>query len=267
MNRTILDEIVEKRRETLAARFSGGRVRALEEEASRAPRARDFFGALSNSAVWGIIAEIKAKSPSKGVLLASPDPRSWAALYENAGAAAISVVTEENYFNGNPDWIGEVKNASALPVLRKDFFTTPEEILECRAIGADAVLLIAAVLEKDRLARLVDEVLALGMEPLVEVHSPEEAEAALQTKTRIIGVNNRNLRDFTVSLDTTRLILPSLKGRLTVSESGIGSRQEIEELFQAGVKAFLIGETFLTAADPKAALSGFASAGRGAGKS
>lgn len=246
---TILEEIVAKRKKSFPANVS---VETLE-------KTRPFYSSLSSPSKWALIAEIKASSPSKGTLLSHPNPKEWALRYERAGVHAISVVTEENYFHGDPKWIQQVKQVSKLPVLRKDFLATPEEILESRVLGADAVLLIAAILKGNLLEKLVLKALGLNLEPLVEIHTIEEAKRALKTKTRLIGINNRNLHDFSVSLETTKKIAPFIKGEnpniVLVSESGIFSSKEIKELYPFGVKGFLVGEAILTSRKPEEILA------------
>lgn len=250
-NPTILEKIVSKRRESFPLRFSKDRLAEFKKSVGSMEKPRPFFEALSASDEWTLIAEIKAKSPSKGKLMAEPDPDLWAKRYERCGAHAISIVTEENFFRGNPDWIRQVKKVSKLPVLRKDFLTTSEEILESRAVGSDAVLLIAAILDLHLLKSLVSEVIRYGMEPLVEIHNRSEAETALATQARMIGINNRNLHDFSIDIETTKKLIPLLKDRHVVSESGIFSSKEVKELYPCGVKTFLVGEAILTSKNPE----------------
>lgn len=252
---SLLNEIVKKRQKSFKQRFSEAQLRAIKQKMNQAEKPRRFFSAVTTVSPWAIIAEIKMRSPSKGILMPKPEPELWAKRYERGGAAAISVVTEENYFSGNPDWIADIKQHSKLPVLRKDFLTTEEEVLESRAIQADAVLLIAAILNQSTLNMLVEKTLSLGMEPLVEIHDEKEAEMAMQTPTRLIGINNRNLNDFSVNLETTKRLLPLVKNRHVVCESGIFSVKEIKELYASGVKAFLVGEALLTSANPEATLN------------
>ncbi len=246
----ILNEIFSRRRTYLQSALTKEYLKFLEEKLIGTEKPRDFFQAFGSSE-YAIIAEVKAGSPSKGIFFSELDPVFWGKLYEESGANAISIVTDEFYFHGKKEWIEKVKSVTRLPVLRKDFLSSPEEILESRVYGADAVLLIAAVLEEKILSNLVQKALDLGMEPVVEVHTFEEAQKAVRTKTRIIGINNRDLKDFTVYLETTRKLLPFLKDFLVISESGFRTRDELEFFSHLGVRGFLIGETFLTSPYPE----------------
>lgn len=244
----ILDEIVAKKQEEVAARKKKRVLRTLEKTIAAMPPARDFSEALRREIA--IIAEIKRRSPSQGILRGEFDPARIALLYLRNGAAAVSVLTDETFFGGSDSDVATVKNAVALPILRKEFIIDPYQIAETRAIGADAVLLIASLLGEKRLRAYRQEAESLGLAALVEVHSRQELSAALASGARIIGVNNRDLRtlatDIRVSLELGPLIPPD---RMAVSESGIESRHDIEELHRAGFNVFLIGGALLSAPD------------------
>lgn len=215
-----------------------------------------------------VIAEIKRASPSKGALNLGMDPAAQARLYAEAGADAISVLTEPTRFRGSPEDLMEARKALASgplerPVLRKDFIVDSYQVLEARAWGADAVLLIVAALTDDSLASLSTQAMALGLTPLVEVHTEDELRRALACDAPLIGINNRNLRDFSISLETTRRLRPLIPGdRLVVSESGIREPAQMRELAALGVDAALIGEALVTSNDPAATLRVLKEAGR-----
>ncbi|HZM34742.1 MAG TPA: indole-3-glycerol phosphate synthase TrpC [Burkholderiales bacterium] len=251
---TILDRIVEAKRAEVASAKTRVPEHRLSELVREAPPPRDFTGALRarNPAV---IAEIKRASPSRGVLRADFDPASIARSYERAGAACLSVLTDREFFQGAPEHLRAARTACALPVLRKDFVIDPYQVLESRAMGADCVLLIAACLAPDRMAQLESAAHALDMAVLVEVHDADELDAALHLHTPLMGVNNRNLKTFETRLETTLELLPRVpEGRLLVAESGILERADVSRLRSAGVDAFLVGEAFMRAPDPGAAL-------------
>ena len=246
----ILEEIVKKKREELEALK---RVRPFEElkkglEGGLQP-ARDFVSPLKQEGI-NIIAEIKKASPSKGIIREDFDPVEIAHTYEQAGAKALSVLTEKNYFLGAPEYIEAVRKAVGLPVLRKDFIIDEYQLYESRLIGADCVLLIVRILSPEELRRFVELARELGMETLVEVHNRRELDVALSTNTTIIGINNRDLEtfntDINVSLELARKIP---EDRVVVSESGICSYEDIRRLKAAGVDAFLIGEAFMKEQD------------------
>ena len=231
-------------------------VVAVDELERRAAtlRRRDFAAALS-SAPPAIIAEIKRASPSRGVLAEGIDPAAVAAAYARGGAAALSVLTEERYFAGSLADLEAARAAVSLPVLRKDFTLDEYHVAEAAAHGADAILLIAAILPRERLRRLREYAAELGMAALVEVHDRRELEAALDSGARIIGVNNRDLRSFEVRLETSlELALEIPSGVVRVSESGIHSAEDVRRLLGAGYQAFLVGEHLIRAVDPAAAV-------------
>jgi indole-3-glycerol phosphate synthase len=254
-SKNILQRIVEARRASIAHR-----KRVLPEVAlkiaveKKAPPARDFFGALSRDAV-NIIAELKKASPSLGLIREEYDPPALARLLEGAGAAALSVLTEEDFFQGSLAHLKEASKATQIPILRKDFIIDPWQVWEARAAGADAFLLITAILEDDLLRELLGLGRSMGMEALVEVHSREEAERAMAGGARIIGVNNRDLRNFQVRLETSLELVEIIPEEcVAVSESGIHNAEHIARLRAAGFDAFLIGERLMKQADPAAAL-------------
>jgi indole-3-glycerol phosphate synthase len=203
-----------------------------------------------------VIAECKRRSPSKGVLLDVYDPVAMATQYERGGAAAISVLTEPTFFDGSLDHLASVRASVGLPLLRKDFIVDDYQLLEARAAGADAVLLIVAALAQHELVRLQARAVDLGLAALVEVHDEVELSRAIDAGAAIIGVNNRNLRTLTVDLDASfRLVSRMPKDVVAVSESGLQSRQDLDKLASAGYHAYLIGERFMTAIDPAGAVA------------
>ncbi|PYS08813.1 MAG: indole-3-glycerol phosphate synthase TrpC [Acidobacteria bacterium] len=216
-----------------------------------------FREALVNRERVRIIAEVKKASPSKGVLRESLDPSDLAGTYMKAGACAVSVVTEEDFFQGDLGWINQIRSAASLPVLRKDFVWESFQVYETRAAGASAILLIAAMLDLGELKQLIALSHRLKLDVLAEVHDENELGEALEAGAAIIGVNNRDLKTFDVTLDTSlRLAKLIPDDRLFVVESGIHTKRDIERLLDAGADAFLIGEHFLTAPDPAAAIRG-----------
>ena len=227
---------------------------AVRREAEAAEKPRDFVGALRAKIAAGqpaVIAEIKKASPSKGVLREPFDPAAIARSYARHGAACLSVLTDEQFFQGRPEHLSVARQASGLPALRKDFVIDSYQIHEARALGADCILLIVAALALARMRELESAAASLGMAVLVEVHDRAELEVALQLATPLIGVNNRNLRSFDTSLDTTLALLSHVPpSRIVVTESGIHAAIDVARLRQAGVRAFLVGEAFMRATDP-----------------
>ena len=227
--------------------------------ARAAPPPRDFEGALRAKIAAGrsaVIAEIKKASPSRGVLRANFDPPAIARSYEAAGAACLAVLTDRQYFQGAPEFLTAARSACALPALRKDFIVDEYQIAEARALHADAILLIVAALDAVRLAALEACAHDLGMAVLVEVHDGAELDRALRLATPLVGINNRNLRTFDVSLATTLDLLPRIPGeRLVITESGILAPADVATMRDHGVHAFLVGEAFMRAGDPGAALA------------
>ena len=255
----ILKRILSVKVDEVAAARAAVPETVLREHAASAPAPRDFTGAMREKIASGeaaVIAEVKKASPSKGVLRADFRPAEIAASYERNGAAALSVLTDERFFQGSAAALAAARSACGLPVLRKDFVIDEWQVFESRAIGADAILLIAAVLDDAELADFEAAALALGMGVLVEVHDERELERALRLKTPLLGINNRNLRTFEVSLETTLAMLPRIPpDRVVVTESGIGGAADVRRMRDAGVHAFLVGETFMRAPDPGAALA------------
>ena len=251
----ILDKIVAAKREELRRAKSRLPEEALRGRASAAPPVRDFFAALAQSGPIRLIAEVKKASPSKGLIRADFDPVRIARTYQQHGASAISVLTDEPYFQGSLDDLGRIRQAVDLPLLRKDFIVDPYQIVEARAAGADAVLLIAECLEDQMLRTLYDAVLAYGMTPLVELYEPENLPRVLALGARLIGINNRDLRTFEVDLERTLRLARRIPGdRIVVGESGIRSRADAQRLQVAGVRAMLVGESLMARSDLGAAV-------------
>ena len=216
---------------------------------------RDFAGALSRTGGINIISELKKASPSRGVIRQEYAPAALAASLEEAGAAALSVLTEEDFFSGSLADLKEASRVTRIPILRKDFIVDPWQVWETRAAGADSFLLIAAILDDSSLRELLDLGRSLKMEALVEVHSREELKRALAAGARIVGVNNRDLRDFQVHVETSLELAEAIPDdRIAVSESGLRSHNDLVRLQLAGFDAFLIGEQVMQSADPGAAL-------------
>lgn len=262
MAEDILTRIVAVKREEVAAarrRRPLESVRAEAEDARDGRGVRGFARALRDKVAAGraaVIAEIKRASPSKGLLREPFDPPAIAASYAAHGAACLSVLTDERFFQGSLDHLRASRAACALPVLRKDFVVDPYQVYEARAHGADCILLIVAALDDASLAEFEAIAHALSMDVLVEVHDAAELDRALALETPLVGVNNRNLRSFEVSLDTTLALLPRIPGdRMVVTESGILGPADVARMRQAGVNAFLVGEAFMRAPDPGEALA------------
>ncbi|WP_343635930.1 indole-3-glycerol phosphate synthase TrpC [Roseateles sp.] len=256
----ILDRINAVKREEIAAAQAKLPLAALRAEAeSRAEPTRGFVNALRAKIAAGrsgVIAEVKKASPSKGVLREDFRPADIARSYEQHGAACLSVLTDTPHFQGSVEYLKQARAACALPVLRKDFMIDPYQVYEARAMGADCILLIAASLDDGQMAELEDCALGLGLDVLVEVHDGHELERALRLKTPMVGINNRNLKTFEVTLDTTLGLLKQVPAdRLLVTESGILGPGDVARMRQAQVNAFLVGEAFMRAPDPGAALA------------
>ncbi len=252
--REILDR---KSREAVALALPQAR-RALEARLESAPAPRDFRAALTTGNGFRIIAEMKRASPSLGLLSTAYDPARIAAQYQSGGACALSVLTDAPSFAGHPQDLIAARQASALPIIRKDFLIDALQVDEARSLGADAVLLIGAVLSPGLLRQLLRRSRELGMAALVEVHGAEELEGALAAGADLIGVNNRDLRTFSVDLSVSfELASRFPPDVLRVSESGIRGRADLECLARAGYQAFLVGEALMTAADPLAVLKGW----------
>ena len=247
-----------KAQEVLAAKAERP-LSAVRDAALAMPPARDFASALRAKVAAGhaaVIAEIKKASPSRGLLRAEFDPAAIAASYQSGGAACLSVLTDRQFFQGSAEHLVAARAACNLPVLRKDFIVDDYQVYEARAMGADCVLLIAAALTPPRLRALEALAHELGLAVLVEVHDAEELASALTTATPLLGINNRNLKTFEVSLEVTLGLLDSVPaGRLVVCESGILAPEDVRRMRARGVNAFLVGEAFMRADDPGAALA------------
>lgn len=247
----VLDRIVEAK----ARRLESTERNRLDDAISARARV-SFFDALTRSDRINIIAEIKRRSPSKGMLRENFDPSAIAESYERAGAAAISVLTEEDFFDGSLNHLAAARASASVPILRKDFIFDEHQILEAAEAGADALLLIVAILDDELLRRLIEATYRAELDALVEVHTSREMERAVRAGARIVGVNNRDLTTFTVTLETSiHLARLAPEGVLLVSESGINTHDDIDKLREAGYQAFLIGERFMRADDPGEALT------------
>lgn len=247
---TILDAIVASKRGEIAERRRAVPDSDLERKLPQAPALRDFRAALDKAPGMAIIAEVKKASPSAGVLRADFDPVAIARIYADSGAACISVLTDGPYFQGSLEYLTAIRHAVAPPLLRKDFILDRYQLLEARVVGADAVLLIAEILEQSQLVTLLKETAALGLQALVELYDPENLDRVVASGARLIGINNRNLRTFVTRLEHTLDLAARVpRDCCLVSESGIRTPADIVRLQAAGVKAVLIGETFMRAAD------------------
>ncbi|MBI2308734.1 MAG: indole-3-glycerol phosphate synthase TrpC [Rhodocyclales bacterium] len=255
----ILKKILATKREEVAAAVAVKSLATIRAEAAAQAFPRDFAGALKTKVAAGrpaVIAEIKKASPSKGVLRADFRPAEIAASYEKHGAACLSVLTDRQYFQGAPEYLQAARAACALPVLRKDFLVDPYQVYEARAMGADAILLIVSALSLGEMREFEAIALGLGMSVLVEVHDAAELDIALQLQTPLVGINNRNLRSFEVSLQTTLDLLQRIPAdRLVVTESGILVPADVVLMRRHAVHAFLVGEAFMRAPEPGEALA------------
>ncbi|WP_427913978.1 indole-3-glycerol phosphate synthase TrpC [Ramlibacter sp. MMS24-I3-19] len=255
----ILDKIVAVKREEIAAAKKKVPLEAMRADAESRVLTRGFEDALRRKIAAGraaVIAEVKKASPSKGVLRPDFIPADIAQSYAEHGAACLSVLTDRQFFQGRPDYLKQARASCDLPVLRKDFLVDPYQVYESRAMGADCILLIAACLDDALMAELEAIARGLDMAVLVEVHDGAELQRALKLKTPLVGINNRNLRTFEVSLDTTLGLLGEVpKDRLLVTESGILGPADVRRMREAGVHAFLVGEAFMRADEPGEALA------------
>lgn len=256
----ILKRILVVKHEEVAAASAGKPLAAVRAEAEALSAPRDFVGAIRSKIAAGkpaVIAEIKKASPSKGIIRADFRPAEIAADYAAHGAACLSVLTDRQFFQGAPEYLRAARAACALPVLRKDFLVDPYQVYEARAMGADAILLIASALNLPTMREFETIAQNLGLAVLVEVHDGDELDLALQLETPLIGINNRNLRTFEVSLQTTLDLLPRIPvGRIVVTESGILGSDDVDLMRQNAVNAFLVGEAFMRQPSPGAALRG-----------
>ncbi|HEX8300210.1 MAG TPA: indole-3-glycerol phosphate synthase TrpC [Sphingomonas sp.] len=249
---TMLDTILATKRAEVTARKAATSLADLHAAAMAQTPPRGFRRALDAKAAsgYGLIAEIKKASPSKGLIRADFDPAAHARAYEAGGAACLSVLTDQEYFQGHEDYLIAARAVCSLPVLRKDFMVDPWQVIEARGIGADAILIIVAALDDAQMAEIEEVALSLGMDVLVEVHDADELERALRLRSRLIGVNNRNLKDFSVSFDRTYELVGSAPADCTfVAESGLTSRADLDAMAEHGVRCFLIGEALMRQAD------------------
>ncbi len=255
----ILNKILDTKQAEVKTAMAQRPLAMLRAEADAAPPARDFVGAIRAKISAGrpaVIAEVKKASPSKGVIREDFRPAEIAASYEQGGAACLSVLTDVQYFQGSPEYLKQARAACSLPVLRKDFMIEAYQVYEARTMGADCILLIVAALDLPRMRNLETIAHDLGMAVLVEVHDGEELDLALQLETPLIGINNRNLRTFEVTLDTTLGLLQRMpQDRIVVTESGIFTPDDVALMRQNHVHTFLVGEAFMRAPDPGAELS------------
>jgi len=255
----ILEKIVSTKAEEVIAAQVAKPYAEIARAARAMPSPRGFAQALRTRVTAGrsaVIAEIKKASPSKGLLREAFDPPAIAQAYARAGAACLSVLTDRPFFQGAPEYLVAAREACALPALRKEFIIDEYQVAESRALGADAILLIVAALEDAQMAALEAAAIDFGMDVLVEIHDGAELDRALRLRTPLLGINNRNLRNFSVTLDTTFNLLPRIPAdRLVVTESGILTRRDVSMMKDRGVHAFLVGEAFMRAPDPGAALT------------
>jgi indole-3-glycerol phosphate synthase len=254
----ILVEICDRKREHVAANKSAVPLSALEEQAKAASPVRGFERELENSAfigAYGLIAEIKKASPSKGLIREDFDPAALAKAYEAGGAQCLSILTDEPYFQGSNDHLIAARDAVSLPVLRKDFMIDPYQITESRALGADCILLIMAALDGAQPHEFEQQAMEMGMSVLVEVHNEEELDMALDLDTRLLGINNRNLKTLEVDLGVTEKLAQMLpQGTLSVSESGLRTKADLDRIADLGVYCFLVGESLMRQDDVEQAL-------------
>ncbi len=254
----ILNKILETKRREISAALQAAPLLAVRAAAEKQAKPRDFVGAIRAKIAAGnaaVIAEIKKASPSKGVIRADFKPAEIAKSYESGGAACLSVLTDVEYFQGSAEYLKQARAACNLPVLRKDFMIDAYQVYEARAMGADCILLIAAAIDLAKMRELENIAHELGMAVLVEVHNGEELDLALQLKTPLLGINNRNLRTFDVTLQTTLDLLPRISSeKIIVTESGIFTADDVALMRKNNVHAFLVGEAFMRQDDPGAEL-------------
>ena len=255
----ILKKILVRKEEEVAQRSANTSIDQLAEQARQASPVRGFCRAMTNAMAAGeaaVIAEVKKASPSKGVLREHFNPAEIAKSYEQGGAVCLSVLTDADFFQGSEQALQQARSACQLPIIRKDFIIDPYQVVEARSINADCILLIAAALSDAQMSALYTQAVELGMDVLVEVHDAEELDRALSLQPMLLGINNRDLRTFDVSLNTTIGLLDRIpNGTMLVTESGILSRDDVQRMREHGVNGFLVGEAFMRAADPGQALA------------
>nr|CAA6826825.1 MAG: Indole-3-glycerol phosphate synthase (EC [uncultured Thiotrichaceae bacterium] len=250
----ILEKILQTKHREINERSQHTSIKMLRERAAKADEPRGFLasmqGKIANTEP-AVIAEIKKASPSKGIIRPDFEPASIAESYEQGGAACLSVLTDADYFQGHEDYLQAARNACSLPVIRKDFIIDPYQVYEARAINADCILLIVSALEDNQLRELYDLATGLGMDVLIEVHDREELERTLPLNAPLVGINNRNLRTFETSLQTSIDLLPLVpEDTVLVTESGIHSQADVQQMRQHNINAFLVGEAFMRAEQP-----------------
>jgi len=252
----VLAKIIDGKRDEVTALRAATSLADLEAAAAAADPVRGFAAALANDSKdgYGLIAELKKASPSKGLIRADFEPATLAAAYEAGGATCLSVLTDGPWFQGSPDYLVAARAAVSLPVLRKDFMIDPIQITESRALGADCILLIMAALEDDQALELEACAMELGMDVLIEVHDASELERACRLKSPLMGINNRNLKTMEISLDVGAAMLPALPSdRIAVAESGLFAPADLAQMADTGARCFLIGESLMRADDVEAA--------------
>ena len=251
---TMLDRILETKRAEVAARKATTSLSDIDAGIARMSKPRGFRAALDAKTGYALVAEVKKASPSKGLIRADFDPPAHARAYEAGGAACLSVLTDETWFQGADAYLTAARDAVSIPVLRKDFMVDPWQAAEARAIGADAILIIVAALDDMQMAEIEASALECGMDVLVEIHDAHELERALKLKSRLIGVNNRDLRDFTVDFQRTYDLVDRAPRDCTfVAESGLTTRADLDAMAEKGIRCFLIGEALMRQDDVEAA--------------